>query len=184
MEADQNGESRQADAESVSPENLDAAQEAAEKEVGALAEESSVSLEDTGELPGQAMVNAIDKEILDNVYKAAEESVDLTGSQEVTNSQIDESGAIEAAEDAGEQITFNDEQDDLADGQEDSTEFDMPESEKVVQNDKYAEEKPITHVKNMENNQVFEITPDLMKRRDLFPCDEDGKLVPDHRCFN
>jgi hypothetical protein len=59
-----------------------------------------------------------------------------------------------------------------------------PQSEKVVQNDKYVQERPITHVKNMVNKQIFAITPDLMKRRDLMPCDEDGKLVYDHRRFN
>jgi hypothetical protein len=68
--------------------------------------------------------------------------------------------------------------------EQDSVEVDMPQSEKVTQYDKYAEEKPITHVKNMETKQVFEITPNLMQRRDLMPCDEYGKLVYDHRRFN
>ena len=58
-----------------------------------------------------------------------------------------------------------------------------PVSEKVVQGDKYAPELPITHLKNPVNNKVFAATPDLMKRRDLVPCDEDGKKVYDHRCL-
>ena len=58
-----------------------------------------------------------------------------------------------------------------------------PVSEKEAQNDKYAEEKPITHVKNMTTKNVFDATPHLMKRRDLFPCDKDGNLVHDHRSF-
>lgn len=58
-----------------------------------------------------------------------------------------------------------------------------PVSETVVQGNKYAKELPITHLKNPVNNKVFAATPDLMKRRDLVPCDEDGKKVYDHRCL-
>lgn len=58
-----------------------------------------------------------------------------------------------------------------------------PQSETVVQNDKYAQELPITHLKSPENNRVFAATPDLMSRKDLIPCDEHGKKVYDHRCL-
>lgn len=58
-----------------------------------------------------------------------------------------------------------------------------PVSETVVQGSKYAKELPITHLKNPVSKRVFEATPDLMSRKDLVPCDEDGKKVYDHRCL-
>lgn len=174
------------------------AQEAAEKEVDALAGESSVSPGDMGALPGKEIADAVDRDVLENVIAEAENTVDLTGTQEsntvqdaieetggtsllppsltpeilktpddvvvadideVVEADIDESGAIEAAEYAG-----------------------ITEEAPIAK--KYQEELPITHLKNPENNQIFEVTPELMKRKDLKPCDEDGKLIHDHRRFN
>lgn len=58
-----------------------------------------------------------------------------------------------------------------------------PVSEKVVHNDKYAPELPITHLINPVNKRVFAVTPDLLANRDLVPCDKHGTKVYDHRCF-
>lgn len=58
-----------------------------------------------------------------------------------------------------------------------------PVSEAVAQGSKYAKELPITHLKNPVNKKVFQATPDLMKRKDLWPCDENGKKAYDHRCL-
>ncbi len=44
-------------------------------------------------------------------------------------------------------------------------------------------ELPITHLKNPENRRVFDASPELMKRRDLIPCDKNGIKVHDYRCF-
>lgn len=99
------------------------------------------------------------------------------GSSNVEMEALDESGAVEAAEYAGV---------DLPEGVEDETtppEADEPQSETVVQGDKYIQELPITHLKSPVNSRVFEATPELMRRKDLVPCDEDGKKVYDHRCF-
>ncbi len=43
------------------------------------------------------------------------------------------------------------------------------------------EEVEITHLKNLENGQVFEVNPDLIRRKDLIPCDADGNKVYDNR---
>lgn len=116
----------------------------------------------------------------------------------VAESEVDESGAVEAAEYAGitedvegENITPETETPKAegcpgilgAPGQDVDVPSDEPQSETVVQEDKYAQEVPITHLKSPVNKKVFEATPDLMKRKDLVPCDEDGKKVYDHRCL-
>ncbi len=49
---------------------------------------------------------------------------------------------------------------------------------------KKATEKPITHLLNPINKRVFQVTPDIITRKDLIPCDKDGKKVPDHRVLN
>jgi hypothetical protein len=43
------------------------------------------------------------------------------------------------------------------------------------------EEVEITHLKNLENGQIFEANDILMRRKDLVPCDEDGNKVHDNR---
>ena len=156
-------------------EDHNAAKEAAEKEVDNLAEESSVSPEDKGEV------------------------VDLTGSQEIergedmTDAEVNQLDAETVMENEGmlppnsvpEILKTSD---DPIDDDEDKLKTPdlaaSPASETVVQNDKHAQELPITHLKNLVNNRVFEATPMLLKQRSLRPCDEDGKLVYDHRCFH
>lgn len=149
MEADQNGEQRIADTEADN-----------------LAEESSVSPEDKGE---------------------------VTDCMAVIEPNLDESGATEASEYAGIELPEEDAEVNVVDltaSQEETMEpepeGDEPKglaSETAAQDSKYVPEQPITHFKNMVNRKVFAATPELMKRRDLMPCDEKGKLVHDHRVF-
>jgi hypothetical protein len=44
-------------------------------------------------------------------------------------------------------------------------------------------EAPITHFLSPTNRRVNVATPALMARKDLFPCDENGKKVYDSRVF-
>jgi coproporphyrinogen III oxidase len=96
----------------------------------------------------------------------------------VTNDEVDESGAVEASEYAGKAMPDVPEAK-TEDVEDEEPLFDAPMPE--AQEDKYAPELPITHLINPENKRVVEATPDLMKRKDLVPCDENGKKVLDHR---
>ena len=128
---------------------------------------------------------------LEAAHNSAEQGVDnLPESDQndnVVESEVDESGAVEAAEYAGITEDVEGENTPPEDGTVDDGANDHrlsteePQSETVVQDDKYAQEVPITHLKSPVNKKVFEATPDLMKRKDLVPCDEDGKKVYDHR---
>lgn len=102
--------------------------------------------------------------------------VDLTGSQDVAGDY-----------EVGQKIADTIDEEILSDIYKDAdtvAENEDLQSEKVVQNDKYAEEKPITHLKNMVTKRVFPATPMIMKQFSLKPCDEHGKLVYDHRHFH
>ncbi len=149
-------------------------------------------METDGQKELEAAQNSAEKEV-DNLPESDQNN-------NVVESEIDESGAVEAAEYAGEQIAFEDDQDNLS-GKNIADAVDKEILESVC-NDaeedrlktpdlaaapagKHPAELPITHLKNPENkNKVFPATPDLMKRRDLVPCDENGKQVYDHRRLN
>lgn len=119
----------------------------------------------------------------EDILKAPDdEPVDLTGTQEI-GVELDGSEAIEVAEYAGEQITF-DEPDGPPATDEPDTEVvgGAVNTERPIKD--IPKEEPITHLKNPENkNKVFPATPALMKRKDLVPCDENGKTAYDHRRF-
>ncbi len=109
-------------------------------------------------LPGKDIADAVDKEILESVCNDAEEEDRLKTP-------------------------------DLAASPPDSDQNDNVQEEVVAAHEapvsKHPVELPITHLKNPENkNKVFAATPDLLKRRDLVPCDENGKQVYDHRRLN
>lgn len=120
---------------------------------------------------GKDIADAIDKEVLESVCNDAEGMIPPGSTPEILETSgdpVDLTGSQVSSEEV--------EKAELTDPE--------PKSEKETQNDKHAEEKPITHVKNMVSKKVFPITPSLMMRRDLFACDENGKLVHDHRSFN
>lgn len=43
------------------------------------------------------------------------------------------------------------------------------------------EEVPIKYLKSLVNGRVFPVSEDLIRRKDLIPCDENGKKIYDHR---
>lgn len=107
---------------------------------------------------------------------------DADQNDNVIEPELDESGAVEAAEYAGKDIADAVDKDIL------DNVYKAAEEEEVVAAheapvSKHPVELPITHLKNPQTRRVFEATPELMKRKDLLPCDEDGKNVLDHRRF-
>lgn len=126
----------------------------------------------------------------DNVVSTEGKEVDLTGGEQRNDAEkaIEEAGGTtlippdEAIAAAGAETLKDGVDKEVIENVIDAAN-EAPVSEKEAQNDKYAEEKPITHVKNMTTKNIFEATPHLMKRQDLFPCDKDGNLVHDHRSF-
>jgi hypothetical protein len=54
---------------------------------------------------------------------------------------------------------------------------------KEIRDKKYPVEVEITHLKHPVNGRIFEVNPDLIRNKELIPCDEDGKKVYDNRRF-
>jgi hypothetical protein len=140
------------EAESTQNGENEAAQDVVEKEVDRLAGESSVPSGDKGELPGKATADAIDKDLLDSVYARAE-----TGLPEV------------------------DEVVNLAEDQDEGTVNDAANDHRLSVVKDTPKEVPIEYLKNPANGRIFAVNENLLRRKDLIPCDEDGNKVYDHR---